>query len=101
MLGKSTSHRTAWEERNRGEDRVEKHHVTCANPAGETHSETCNDESLLKACVLRQEKLSLWNKNNAACNMHISHLQQIAFCAEKQVACAADLHTLPHQYASI
>ena len=57
----------------RSENLRENSHETSGNPVELTQGVTCNDESLLKACALRQEKLSLCNKNGAARNPHIGY----------------------------
>src|SRR5664279_455358 len=49
---------------------------------------------MLKACVLRQEKLSLCYKDCAACNAYICYLRWFIFCSEKKIAPATNLYTL-------
>jgi hypothetical protein len=77
MLAKITSLQAALEERRTGETPCENHHETTGNRVGRTQDATCKDESLLKACALRQEKQSLCNKNGAARHAYIGDPRRI------------------------
>jgi len=79
----STSLGGSWEEGKRGEDVSENSFETRARSLEPTHTATCVDEFLLKACALRQEKLSFCNKNGAACHAHIRDPRHIFFCGKK------------------
>src|SRR5208337_3447499 len=99
MLGKSTSTLSAWEEGKTSETMRENTHETSGNQVEQTQNATCNDESLLKACALRQEKLSLCHKNGAARNAHIAYTADFEVSRQEQIAGSADFYILAQQNA--
>src|ERR1019366_296802 len=101
MKRKTTALRCFCEERKTSENLSAIPPDPCENWLDLTHTVTCNDEGLLKACALRQEKPSFCHKNGAAPDAHIRHLRRLHCCTEKKIARPANLHALPHRYALI
>src|SRR5580698_5755101 len=101
MLAKSTSSGITCEERKTGESSSENSLETSGKLAGATHHATCLDESLLKACVSRQEKTSCCNRNSAARNAHSSDLRSFTPRTQVEVAWPTHLHSLSHMNSPI
>src|ERR1035437_430693 len=101
MKGKSTGLPDSWEEGKTGETRSENPRETSEKWLDLRHTVTCNDESLLKACALRQEKPSFCHKNGAARAAHIGAPRKfkvggraLELCRQVQIAGPADLDAL-------
>jgi hypothetical protein len=73
------------------ETRSENPSVTSGKWLPVTRIVTCHDESLLKACVSRQEKPSLCYTNGATRHAHIGDLRRFDICRKEQIAGAAHL----------
>jgi hypothetical protein len=59
MKAKTTGDGSRWKEGKESETRSENHHVNAENWLELTHTCICGHLTLLKACVLRQEKQSV------------------------------------------
>src|SRR5579863_8099942 len=96
MNGNITGSGDAWLEGRAGEKKCENSTETAAIWLALTRTVTWHDESLLKACVSRQEKATACHRNSAAADAHRGDLRVFQFCGKKKIAGTAHLHALVH-----